>query len=71
MKVDDRLLFTIRESADILGLGKSTLWRLLLSGAVPSVKVGGKRMMRRSDIEELARDGWSGHGAVRDLPTKA
>jgi len=69
MKIDDRLLFNVRESARILGVGVSTMWKLVLSGAVPSIRIGGKRMLRREVIEHISTSGVD-CGPVRDLPTK-
>ena len=38
-----RLLYTPLEAAATLGIGRSSLYLLLASGAIPSVRIGGSR----------------------------
>lgn len=44
-------LMTVEEAAGHLKVGRSTTFRLLQSGQLPSVKIGGSRRVRRSDLE--------------------
>ena len=48
----DRLLLRVEEAAVILGLGRSTMFELLASGAINSVSIG---RARRVATSELAR----------------
>jgi excisionase family DNA binding protein len=52
-----RLLLTIEEAAERMGIGRSSMYRLVLSGAVESVKVGRLRRIPeeclRAHIERL------------------
>lgn len=43
----DRLLVSLPEAAAILGVGR----RLIDDGSLPSFKIGGRRVLRRRDIE--------------------
>lgn len=59
------LLLSIREASSLLGIGYSTLCKLVLAGQVPSLKIGGRRLLRVEDVRSLAANGWS--GTVRKL----
>lgn len=39
-------LLTVNEAMRALGVSRSTLWRRLQSGAIPSVRRGGRRLVR-------------------------
>jgi excisionase family DNA binding protein len=47
---DGGTLLTQREAARKLGITKTTLWRLMHAGELPSIKVGGRRMVAPSDL---------------------
>ena len=46
----DRLLLRIEEAADRLGIGRSLMYRLVLSGEVESIRVG---RLRRIPVDSL------------------
>lgn len=48
----DRLLLRIEEAADRLGIGRSLMYRLVLSGEVESIRVG---RLRRIPVDSLDR----------------
>ena len=48
--VEDRLLLRIEEAANRLGIGRSLMYRLVLSGQVQSVPLG---RLRRIPVEAL------------------
>ena len=60
MAETDRLLLTVTEAAEAVGIGRSTLYLLLASGAIPSVRIRGKRLIRVTDL----------HAFVGDLPAQ-
>ncbi|WP_407565878.1 helix-turn-helix domain-containing protein [Streptomyces sp. 184] len=47
----DRLLYTPKEAAGVLAIGRSTLYELMAAGAVKYIKLGRCRRIRRSDLE--------------------
>lgn len=47
-----RLLLTVPEAAEALGIGVRTAWRLIERGDLPSVRVGRRsRRVRHEDLE--------------------
>ncbi|MFC9559598.1 helix-turn-helix domain-containing protein [Agromyces sp. NPDC056965] len=51
MTPDAPLLYSPESAARLLGIARSTLYELLSSGALPSVKIGRSRRIRRDAIE--------------------
>jgi excisionase family DNA binding protein len=50
-----KLLLTPEEAAGALGVGRTTLYGLLRTGAVASVRIGGSRRVPTSAVEEYVR----------------
>jgi len=44
------LLLTVAESAEELRISRANLYKLMRSGAVPSIHIGQRRLIRRSDL---------------------
>ncbi len=44
-------VLSVPEAADFLDLGQSTVYKKAASGELPSVKLGGRRVFLRSDLE--------------------
>ncbi len=69
MPMTDRLLFTVPEAAEMLGISRSHLYQLIQSGKLPVVRLGTSvripRVWLERYIEEsvqawvAARDGWA------------
>ena len=53
--MEERLLLTVNEAAERLALGRSMAYRLIQTGALRSVKVGGARRVLVSDLEEFVK----------------
>ncbi|WP_327235963.1 helix-turn-helix domain-containing protein [Streptomyces sp. NBC_01317] len=47
----DRLLYRPREAAEVLSVGRSTVYELMAQGALEYVKLGRSRRIRRSALE--------------------
>ena len=45
--------YSIDEVMEILGLGRTTIFRLLASGQLKSLKILGRRLILREHLEEL------------------
>jgi excisionase family DNA binding protein len=54
-----RLAYTMKEAARLLSLSRTTLYRLIGEGAVPTVQVGGRRLVRAADLAVLLTNGQS------------
>lgn len=52
----DQLLYTIDETAEILGLSRATIYRLVKSGHLVAVKVGRLRRVTRQALERFTMD---------------
>ena len=46
-----QLLFTIPEAADALRIGRTSVYQLLDTGQLPSIKIGSRRLIVRADLE--------------------
>ena len=48
------LLLTVEQAADLLQISRSHLYKLILRGEIPSLKIGRSRRLRRIDLGEWA-----------------
>ncbi len=53
---DQTLLLTVVEAAEVLRVGRSTVYELIYAKQLPSVKIGNCRRIKRSDLETYVRD---------------
>jgi excisionase family DNA binding protein len=53
IRSEQRELLTVSETIEILRVGRTTVNQLLWSGALPSIKVGRRRLVRRGDLERF------------------
>jgi excisionase family DNA binding protein len=44
-------LVTVQEAAAVLGIGRTTFFKLMNSGKLASVQIGRRRLIARSDID--------------------
>lgn len=47
-----KLLLTIPETAQVLGVGVASVNRYIREGTIPSVKLGGRRLVPRKKLED-------------------
>ena len=52
-----RLVYSICEAAHALNLSRATLYRLLAEGRIASIKIGSRRLIIRTSIDDLLREG--------------
>jgi len=50
------MLFAIHEAADILGIGRTNVYALLKTGKLQSVRIGGRRLIPRTALEQFVAD---------------
>jgi len=53
--MSDEILITVREAGRRLGLGRSMTYRLIQTGGLPSLKIGGARRILVADLEEFVQ----------------
>jgi excisionase family DNA binding protein len=53
IRTEDKLALSIKEAVAVSGLSRSTIYNLLGSGDLQSVKIGARRLIRRSVLEDL------------------
>lgn len=51
----EKLAYSVNESAEVLGIGRTLLFELIREGRIPSVKLGHRRLIPRSDLEEFVQ----------------
>jgi len=49
----DRLLYSVREAADLLSIGRVKLYELIAAGRIESVRLDGSRRIPREALEEF------------------
>lgn len=67
----DRLLLSVEEAGEVIGVGRSTMYELLRSGQVESVRIGRCRRVPYSALVayvEHLRDEAAGYEAVHGAP---
>lgn len=52
----DRLAYSVTEAAQVLGLGKTTVYGLMDSGKLPFCRIGTRRRIRSADLHALLAD---------------
>jgi len=55
-----KVLISVKEAATLLSISLATMNRLLKVGAIPTVNVGRRRLIRSSALLEFAKLGHSG-----------
>ena len=50
--IEGRVAYSVEEVASIIGIGRTLAWSLVRSGELPSVRVAGRVLVRRRQLEE-------------------
>ena len=50
-----RIAFSVSETVEATGLGRTTVYQLIRDGKLRSVKVGNRRLVRASDVYGLVQ----------------
>jgi excisionase family DNA binding protein len=51
------LTLRVPDACALLGIGRTTLWRLAQQGAINPIRIGSRVLIKRSEIEALAQTG--------------
>jgi excisionase family DNA binding protein len=57
IRLEDKLALRVNEAAAVSGLSRSTLYELLKAGKLRAVKIGGRRLILREDLQALLHSG--------------
>jgi len=49
---EGRMAYSVEEAANVIGIGRTLAWSLVRSGELPSVRVAGRVLVRRRQLEE-------------------
>jgi excisionase family DNA binding protein len=49
----DPLLLSVRDAARALGIGRTSLYRMISEGSVLTVRLGGRRLVRLDSLREV------------------
>ena len=47
------LSYSVPDAAEIIGISKSTLYAMISAGTIQCVRLGGRTLIRRADIDKL------------------
>ena len=51
----DRIAYRVNEAAEVLGVGRSTIWKWLSEGRLTRHKIGGCTLIRADEIDALGK----------------
>ena len=57
VKGTERRLFTVTEVCEVLGIGRTLVYRAIQSGQLRIVKLGRSTRVSRDEVERLTREG--------------
>lgn len=55
MTSTEKMVYSIEEAAEQLGIGRTMVYSLLRRGELTSIKIGSRRLIRRTDLETFLR----------------
>ena len=55
----ERILISIREATEMLGIGRTTIYRLIAEGRLETVKIGSRRLVKVESLREIIERGAS------------
>jgi excisionase family DNA binding protein len=52
-----KMAYTVKEAAALCSLSERTIWKLIKNGKLPSITVGGRRLVRHENLTEFLKGG--------------
>lgn len=62
MSEQSPIAYRVQDAVKASGISRSTLYELVKSGRLPSVKAAGRRLILREDLEAFLKAGRVAHG---------
>jgi excisionase family DNA binding protein len=53
---DQRAAFTVEEAGTYIGLKRSTIYQFVREGRLQDVKIAGRRVILKTDLDQILRD---------------
>jgi excisionase family DNA binding protein len=53
MVTDERLTYSVRETAQVLGLSRNSVYQGCLKGEIPSIRIGKRILIPKARLERL------------------
>jgi excisionase family DNA binding protein len=50
-----KLAYSVEEAGEVIGISRRTIYELMSSGALTSVKIGSRRLVRHDDLADFLR----------------
>ena len=60
--------FTVSEAAELLSIARSTMYKFVSNGLLPSIRIGHAIRIRDADLKQFIRDNYKG-GDLYEKPT--
>jgi len=57
MEYSERLILTAREASQLLGLSRSSVYQGMLTGEIPHVQIGKRKLIPRAALERMLEGG--------------
>jgi excisionase family DNA binding protein len=57
MENSERLILTAREASQLLGLSRSSVYQGMLTGEIPHVRIGKRKLIPRAALERMLDGG--------------
>ena len=57
MENSERLILTAREASHLLGLSRSSVYQGMLTGEIPHVRIGKRKLIPRAALERMLEGG--------------
>ncbi len=51
-----KLAYSVEEAADLIGISRRTIYELIRTGDLGSVKIGTRRLIRKTDLTQFLDD---------------
>jgi len=49
----EKMAFSVKETAQLLGVGRNTMWKAVWRGQVPTIRIGKRRLVPKVALEQM------------------
>jgi len=51
--MEEKLTYTVKETARLLGIGRNTMWKAVWRGQLPTIRIGKRRLVPKVALEKM------------------